>query len=145
MTYPPQGKAKLLYDATVIDGAGTDVSPIGQKVWCETVNILAGEDATLLSATITCAQATVILAVWGGPTCVSAATAIKERLFIDGVQVSESGYLYFTANNWVGGGHGDRKSVESGNRVIELQAHNYSGAAVDVWNCQFLFGGCLKI
>lgn len=114
-----------------------------QKIYCQTAGVGGNDDGVVLTLTLDCAQATVIEAAFFVSARCTVADALKLQMYIDGIAQGETTYIvlddyhqFYDIGN---------KAVSSGNRVVYLNTHNYTGAGVAYWGTGGIFAGCPKL
>jgi len=129
-----------------IQGLQADIGTTATaSAYYDSWSIGAGGDQTLVTDTITVVAGA---CVEGCGVCLCFASAIdkiKLRLFIDGVQKAESGWISATAFRSLVALMGYTENISSGNRVIYLSAHNYDTEARNIYRfSSTVFGGSVK-
>jgi len=142
------GKAGTL--AIIHDTMGTDISSQTTKASANidyeiSSQIAPGGDTTILSVTITLAQASVVEGCFYGDfRCVSSAdNRGKLRFFIDGVQQSESATIQL--NDFGSKYSSANKACSSGDRILRVDVHSYDSANQYCHYSAMVFGGATKL
>lgn len=140
----------LVAGAIVHDDQDKDVdsqaTSLARTIHCEvSPNVPVGGDTTLFTVTITCAQATVVQVAY----IVSAnehtePNGIKLQMYIDGVAQGETGFLPNDNEFHIYSDMGN-KAVSSGDRIVYLNAHNYSGTQYALYITGGIYAGCTKL
>lgn len=138
-------KTGILTLALIYDTEGThwSTSTSNSTNWpCEAFTIPSGGDHTYFTKTLTCAQATVLFGFAAGTVKSVYSDTAKLRLFIDGVQVAETGFWSNQPDTYILIGH---RNVSSGARITRLDGHNYHGSLAQALVCSGGVGaGCPK-